>query len=127
MSGGEIIFKSAYFNSNPQTIINNTEIYGSLQLSELQILNLVAQWISEGSGWTVESVDNHYINIVQYEPMKGSSYIELPQELRNSRKGLINMKNEDNECFRWCHTRHLNPQDKYPERIKNLTNNMLKI
>ena len=120
MSGGEIIHKSAYFNSKPQTIINNTEIYGSLQLSEQQILNLVAQWISEGSGWTVESVDNHYINVVQYEPMKGSSYIKLPQELRHHRKGLINMKNEDNECFRWCHIRHLNPQDKDPQRIKKV-------
>ena len=28
------------------------------------------------------------------------------------------MKNEDNECFRWCHIRHLNPQDKNPQRIK---------
>ena len=50
--------------------------------------------------------------------MKGSSYITLPQKLRNSSKGLINMKNKDNECFRWCHIRHLNPQDKYPQRIK---------
>ena len=83
-------------------------------------MSLVAQWISEGSGWTVESVDNHYINVVQYEPMKGSSYIKLPQELRHHRKGLINMKNEDNECFRWCHIRHLNPQDKDPQRIKKV-------
>ena len=79
---------------------------------------MVAVWISEGSGWTVESVDNHYINVVQYEPMKGSSYIELPTELRHHQKGLINMKNEDDECFRWCHIRHLNPQDKNPQRIK---------
>ena len=50
--------------------------------------------------------------------MRGSSYIKLPQELSNSAKGLIDMKNEDNECFRWCHIRHLNPQDKYPQRIK---------
>ena len=28
------------------------------------------------------------------------------------------MKNNDNKCFRWCHIRHLNPQDKYPKRIK---------
>ena len=28
------------------------------------------------------------------------------------------MKNKDNECFRWCHIRHLNPQDKYSQRIK---------
>ena len=110
--------KTPYFFSKPLTIINNTEISKALQLSKEQILNMIAKWISEGSGWTVESVDNHYLNIVQYQPMKGSSYIKLPQELRNSAKGLINMKNEDNECFRWCHIRHLNPQDKYPQRIK---------
>ena len=28
------------------------------------------------------------------------------------------MKNEDNECFRWYHIRHLNPQEKHPQRIK---------
>ena len=28
------------------------------------------------------------------------------------------MKNEDNECFRWCHIRYLNPVDKDPQRIK---------
>ena len=112
------VYKTAYFNSKPQIIINNTEILESLQLSKQQILNMIAQWISEGSGWTIESVDNHYLNIVQYQPMKGSSYIKLPQELRHHRKGLINMKNDDNECFRWCHIRYLNPQDKNPQRIK---------
>ena len=50
--------------------------------------------------------------------MRASSYIQLPQELRFSAKGLINMKNKDNECFRWCHIRHLYPQEKYPQRIK---------
>ena len=114
----EIVHKTAYFNSKPQTIINNVEIPEALQLSKEQILNITAKWISEGSGWTIESVDNHHLNIVQYQPMKGSSYIRLPQELRNSSKGLINMKNEDNECFRWCHIRHLNPVDKDPQRIK---------
>ena len=114
----KIEYKTPYFFSKPITIINNTEILEALQLSKEQILNMIAKWISEGSGWTVESVDNHYLNIVQYQPMKGSSYIKLPQELRNSAKGLINMKNEDNECFRWCHIRHLNPQNKDPQRIK---------
>ena len=118
MSDGEIVEKLAYFNSTPQTIINQMEIADSLQSSKQQILNKIAQWISEGSGWTIKSVDSHYLNIVKYKPLKGSSYIQLPYELRNSAKGLINMKNEDNECFRWCPIRHLNPQDKYPQRIK---------
>ena len=115
-----LIYKSAFFNSKPQTIINNFGIYETLQSTKQQILNFVAQWISEGSGWTIQSVDNHYINIVKYKPFEGNSYILLPQELRNSSKGLINMKNEDNECLRWCHIRHLNPQAKYPQRIKKV-------
>ena len=119
-SKNEIITKTAYFNSKPKTIINKTQITEELQSSKHEILNITAQWISEGSGWTIESVDNHYLNIVQYEPMKGSSYIELPQELNNPKKGLINLKNNDNECFRWCHIRYLNPQDKYPQRIKKI-------
>ena len=118
MSDGEIVIKNGYFNSKVQTIINHTEINEALQMSKQNILNQISQRISEGSGWTIQSVDSHYLNIVKYKPMKGSSYIHLPYELRNSAKGLINMKNEDNECFRWCHIRHLNPQDKDPQRIK---------
>ena len=114
----EKIIKTAYFNSQPQTITNDTQIEPALSLLKQVILNKIAVWISEGSGWTIQSVENHYINVVKYEPMKGSSYIKLPNELKHSAKGLINMKNEDNECFRWCHIRHLNPQDKYPQRIK---------
>ena len=117
-AGGKMVEKTAYFNSAAKTIINGMEITDSLQLTKQQIMNKIAQWISEGSGWTIQSVDSHYLNIAKYEPMKGSSYIQLPSELRNSAKGLINIKNEDNECFRWCHIRHLNPQDKNPQRIK---------
>ena len=114
----ERVIKTAYFNSQPQTITNDTQIELALSLSKQEILNNMAVWISEGSGWTVQSVDNHYLNVVKYEPMKGSSYIKLPHELRNSSQSLINIKNSDNECFRWCHIRHLNPQDRNPQRIK---------
>ena len=126
VSNDGILEQTNYFNNKPQTIINNTEIPESLQLSKDQILNMTAKWISQGSGWTIQSVDNHYLNIVQYQPMKGSSYIELPQELRHHRKGLINMKNEDNECFRWCHIRYLNPQNKDPQRIKRTDKEFIK-
>ena len=118
ISADVIVEKSAYFNSKVQTIINGMEINEALQMSKQNLLNQISQWISEGSAWTIKSVDSHYLNIAAFKPMKGSSYIQLPNELRNSGKGLINMKNEDNECFRWCHIRHINPQDKDPQRIK---------
>lgn len=48
----------------------------------------------------------------------GHPDIQLPKELQNNMKGLINLKNQDNECLRWPHIRHLNPQNKDPQRIK---------
>ena len=32
-------------------------------------------------------------------------------------KGLINLKNNDNKCFKWCHIRFINPQNKNSKRI----------
>ena len=56
--------------------------------------------------------------MANYDPLAGSSYIQLPPELNNPKKGLINIKNKDNECFIWCHIRFINPTDSHPERIK---------
>ena len=42
----------------------------------------------------------------------------MPIELKHPRKGLINIKNNDQKCFLWCHVRHINPVKEHPERIK---------
>ena len=115
--GNETTIKTAYFNSKTKTLINENEINEVLQTSRQELMKAIGQWISEGSGWTTQSVDGHYINLTKYEPLKGTSYIELPTELKNPAKGLINLKNKDNECFRWCHIRYLNPQGKDPQRM----------
>ena len=41
----------------------------------------------------------------------------MPDDLKNSRQGLINIQNDHNECFLWCHVKHLNLIDKNPQRI----------
>ena len=60
---------------------------------------MIDVWINEGSGWIVESIESQYINISTYRPLSGSSYMDLPVELRSPRKGLINIKNKDQKCF----------------------------
>ena len=52
--------------------------------------------------------------------MVGSTYIELPDKLKNPMEGLINIKNNDNKCFPWCHIRHLNLFKIHPERITKI-------
>ena len=34
-------------------------------------------------------------------------------------KELINIQNEDKECFRLCSIRYLNPLNKNPQKIRN--------
>ena len=119
------IYKTAVFNSEAKIVTKVDDIEPELNMSRHEIMNAIDKWVSEGSGWGIDRIDSHYINVTLYKPLNGSSYIELPMELRNSKKGLINMKNKDEECFRWCHIRHLNPQIKYPERIKKEDKKMI--
>ena len=119
------IYKTAFFNGKAKTITKVDDIEPELNMSRQEILNTIDKWVSEGSGWVIDRIDSHYLNVILYKPLNGSSYIELPAELRNSKKGLINMKNKDEECFRWCHIRCLNPQTKYPERIKKEDKKMI--
>ena len=82
------------------------------------ILYRIDNWIYEGSGWIVESIDGEYVNISAYSPLVGSTYIELPDKLKNSIKGLLNIKNDDdNKRFLWCHVTHLNLLKSHPGRI----------
>ena len=112
------IYKTAFFNGKAKIVTKVDDLEPELNMSRQEILNMIDKWVSEGSGWVIDRIDNHYINVTLYKPLNGSSYIELPTELRNPKKGLINIKNKDNECFRWCHIRCLNPQTEHLERIK---------
>ena len=112
---GQIEFRPVCFNSTPKKILNHKF---SLENAFQEILYRIDNWINEGSGWIVELIESQYINISTYRPLSGSSYMDLPVELRSPRKGLINIKNKDQKCFLWCHVRHINPSKEHPERIK---------
>ena len=111
---GEVITKTAFFNSKTNVILNKDNVSEMQQNASNQIINKIGNWLSEGSGWRIFSVDGQYVNLVQYTPLHGSTYIALPEELRNAKKGLINIKNKDNECFRWCHLAKV-----YSEKVKS--------
>ena len=49
----------------------------------------------------------------------------LPAELRSSKKGLINIKNNDQKCFLWCHIRQINLVKIHPERITQKDKEMI--
>ena len=107
-------YSTVYFNSITKTIIN---LDFNLDKCFEEILYRIDNWINEGSGWIIDSINGQHVNISKYAPLFGSSFIELPSQLKNPKKGLINIKNKDNNCFLWCHIRHLNLIDDHSNRI----------
>ena len=110
----EIEFAPVYFNSVTKLVINHRF---KLQKSFQEILYMIDAWINNGSGWIIESIESQYINISIYRPLAGNSYIDLSIELNYPKKGLINIENNDQKCFLWCHVRNINPSKEHPGRI----------
>ena len=80
---GAIEFAPVYFNSTKKTVMNHRF---KLENSFQEILYIINAGINKGSGWIVESIESQYIKISTYRPLSGSSYINLPAELRSQKK-----------------------------------------
>jgi hypothetical protein len=74
---------------------------------------LVGQWMD------LYRVNKLVIHTTEYKPLGGSSYVDLPKFIKD-KKAVINIKNTDQECFKWSVTRALNKADTHPERITKL-------
>ena len=96
------------------TVINNKF---KLDQSFQEIIYRLDNWVSNGSGWIVEEIISQYLNLSTYLPLSGSTYIKFPKELNHPMKGLINIQNNGNKCFLWCHVRHLNLDGVKLERV----------
>jgi len=56
----------------------------------------------QGSGWSLDNVAFHIAKIYKNKNLRGAKYIPTPEPINNKRNGLVNIQNDDNECFRWC-------------------------
>ena len=68
-------FTTVYFSSTTKTVINSK---CDLDKSFQEIFNRVNNWINEGSGWIIVSINGEYVNIFIYSQLLGNSCIKLP-------------------------------------------------
>lgn len=82
------------------------------------LLNKIEEFQERDSGWTF--LNNSYleVNINKYQPLSGSSYVELPIHIKK-KKACLNIQNKDNYCFFWCVTAALYPTTRHPERVSS--------
>ena len=105
------------FHSKIKLVLEGTdlnEIYDEMKDEIEEALQKVQE--AEGSGWKYEKVIKLVLHTTRWDPINAGSYIDLPPALKN-KNAIINMKNQDEECFKWCVLRALNPKNKNAERV----------
>ena len=93
-----------YFNRMQPVILNeyNIDILKPLlnQFTD-EVKGEIEAWSERGSGLIMDRILEAFINVAQYQPMRGGSYMVLPTKLKN-KKAILNIQNRDNQCLRWA-------------------------
>ena len=107
---------NSYFNSETVENLEGTDesvIYNTFIQT---IEEIIQNFNQRGSNWRFQRVLFLDVHFTDFIPLRGSTYFPLPKKIA-TKKAVINMKNDDNLCFKWSVTRALNPVDVHPERI----------
>ena len=116
LTGDELI-EVATFASKSKIVLEATDLGELYDIANVErILENIVNFNTNGSNWKVSSILRMDINMINYNPLSASSWIEL-DEFILKKNAVINMKNNDNECFKWCVTRALNMKIRDNERI----------
>lgn len=107
-----------YMRCAPLTCLRVDEVSASVEEGITGVINSFSKAVSEGSKVLFDRVDKVEMRVAKYSPIRGSSYLPLPDWLNRSTKGLINIKNfNDEKCFLWsCLAARYLPRP-HPERV----------
>ena len=108
-----------YFSSETRYNLKSTDINELIKGIKDSFVNSIDTFSANGSGWYFKEVEKLEIHTVEFNPTKGSSYINLPDWIKN-KKAIVNIKNNDDKCFLWCILRYLHPKESHEERVKDL-------
>ena len=115
VTGGEVS-QSVPFPSRYEINLESTDVGEMTNRANETILENITKYNNEGSSWRVSKIFKIDINMINYTSLSAGSYIKLSKTLED-KKAVVNMLNDDNECFKWRVTRALNMKKNHPERI----------
>ena len=97
------------FNTRNEVISNITNLDDWYKKYILEkILRKLEEFQERDLGWALSKILHLKVHINKYEPISGSSYIDLPADIK-LKKAVVNVKNDDNFCFLWAVVSALHP------------------
>ena len=114
--GGEREVAFPNFNGEVERVMEDTDLGELYDKMVEECLENMEKFQNKGSGWKFEEVVSMNINVDPFNPMRAGSYFKLPNKLA-IKKAIINVQNEDNECFKWAVTSAIYQTKVNPERM----------
>ncbi|XP_050516328.1 uncharacterized protein LOC126891188 [Diabrotica virgifera virgifera] len=100
--GEKMINETKYFTTSNSAIYRDTNLDEWFKKKVVEPISRDLEEFQErDSGWALKSVVNLGVNINKFTPQLGSSYIELPPQIKR-KQACINVKNDDEACFAWA-------------------------
>ena len=109
----------AYFNSEVHINLESSDVKEILTEVIRSIIEKIEVYQKNGSGWYFKEIVHLEIHTADYNPVRGTSYIPLPDWIMR-KKAIVSIRNKDEKCFLWCVLRYLHPRDKNDFRLTDL-------
>ena len=99
---GEVENRDVFFHSRNRRLLHMEEFEEEYEDAINGINGKLGDYMGEGSGWQMDSINTVNLSIARYNPIRGSSFIKTPSKIAN-KGAVINVDNskepDDKNCF----------------------------
>lgn len=117
--GEKVEKQTIYINSKSYVVDFETDFHEYYQdIIVAYILEKVDDIVMRGSGFSLTEINELLVQVNEFQPIAGSTYIPLPPELAR-KKSIVNVQNTDNQCCKYAVLSALHPVDRNAQRVTN--------
>ena len=91
---------TGYFQGSTRTLLRSSEISEMCDRSIQKISKSFDDYLRNGSGYILETIDYLELFTAEYIPVRGNHYICTPKSIE-SKQCIVNIKNQDANCFEY--------------------------
>ena len=113
---GEEIVMATAFQGETETLLLDSDINEQFNSQTDVIMRRLKEFVSNGSGWSVQKINNIVLHVATFTPTSAPSYIPTLKYIVGKHT-IINVQNEDNKCFIWSILAALHPQSQNTYRV----------
>ena len=116
----EAVYAEPTFRSVSFACTNASQIQEQMAEAFQHLHNSYQNFERDGSGWSIDKILKLVVNSIEYIPLEGSSYIQLPAKFQK-KKAVLNIQNNDQKCFIWSilGSLHSVSRKDHAERVSN--------